>query len=90
MIPSRITKAMAAQFQSQSQACTGMEDMVDAQDFKRSIMAFRFTNLLWCAIGRPSFTHSSYFSNATTMSLKSGRFDGFAAQHRFIRCANAG
>lgn len=74
----------------QAQACTGMEELVEAQAFKRSIMAFRLTNFLWCERGRPSFTHSSYFSKATTMSLKSGRFDGFAAQHRLIRWANAG
>lgn len=88
MIPFRITKAMADQ--DQDQACTGIEELVEAQAFKRSIIAFLFTNLLWCARGSPSFTHSSYFSNAATMSLKSGRFDGFAAQHRLIRWASAG
>ena len=29
-----------------AQACTGIEDAVEVQALKRSIMAFRFTNLL--------------------------------------------
>ena len=34
--------------------------------------------------------HSSYFSRAETMELKSGRFEGLAAQQRLMRCASAG
>lgn len=78
----------------QSQECTGIDDdddeFMDTQLLKRSRMAFLLTTPECSVSGRPSFTHSSYFSSADTMSLKSGRFDGFAAQHLFIRCASAG
>lgn len=72
------------------QACTGIEELIVTQPFKRSIMALRFTSPECEVRGRPSFAHSSYFSNAETIELKSGRFEGFAAQQRFMRCASAG
>lgn len=72
------------------QTCTGIdEDLMDTQPFKRSIMAFRLTSPEWRVNGSPSLTHSSYFSRADTMCVKSGLFEGLAAQQRFIRCASA-
>ena len=73
-----------------NQACTGMEELIGTQPFKRSIMTFLLTRPEWWVRGRPSFTHSSYFSRVHTMSLKSGLFEGFADQQRFIRWASAG
>lgn len=73
------------------QAFTGMEEEPKGtQPFKRSRMTFRLTRPEWRVSGSPSLTHSSYFSKADTMSTKSGRLEGFAAQHRFMRCARAG
>ncbi|KAA8520167.1 hypothetical protein F0562_014423 [Nyssa sinensis] len=72
-----------------SQACTGIDELMDTHPFKRSRIAFRLTSPEWEESGRPSLTHSSYFSKADTMSLKSGRLEGFAAQQRFMRCASA-
>lgn len=72
------------------QACTGMEEVMETQPLKRWMMAFRVTSPEWWVRGRPSFTHSSYLSSVDTMSLKSGLFDGFADQQRFIRWASAG
>lgn len=72
------------------QACTGIDELMATQPFKRSRMALRFTSPEWEVRGRPSLTHSSYFSKAETMELKSGRFEGLAAQQRFMRCASAG
>jgi len=67
-----------------------MEEVIDTQPFRRSTITFLLTSPEWWLIGTPSFKHSSYFSNVQTMSLKSGRFDGFPDQQRFIRCASAG
>ncbi|KAL4290199.1 hypothetical protein GQ457_14G011180 [Hibiscus cannabinus] len=67
-----------------------MDELIDTHPFNRSRMAFRLTILEWEVNGRPSFTHSSYFSKVETISEKSGRFAGFAAQQRFMRCASAG
>lgn len=63
---------------------------MDIQPLKRSRRAFWLTSPEWGVRGSPSFTHASYFSKAVTMSLKSGRFDGFFSQQRFTRCASAG
>lgn len=69
-----------------------MEELIDTQPFMRSIITFLLTrpDEWWWLSARPSFTHSSYFSKVDTISLKSGRFEGFADQHRFIRRASAG
>lgn len=72
------------------QACTGSDELMATQPFKRSRMALRFPSPEWEVRGRPSLIHSSYFSSAETMELKSGRFEGLAAQQRFMRCASAG
>uniref|UniRef100_M1B0U1 Serine/threonine-protein kinase HT1 n=1 Tax=Solanum tuberosum TaxID=4113 RepID=M1B0U1_SOLTU len=63
---------------------------MDTQPFNRSRIAFRLTSPEWRVSGRPSLMHSSYFSRAETMSVKSGLFEGFAAQQRLMRCASAG
>nr|GMD83023.1 hypothetical protein Iba_chr14aCG1090 [Ipomoea batatas] len=61
-----------------------MDELVEMQPFKRSTMAFLLTSPEWRVSGSPSLTHSSYFSSAETMSVKSGLFEGLAAQQRFI------